>query len=71
MKGWDLTDPFESDRVLRGRLTVDFVGEVIPLILRHVDVRAAAMDWQHFSSNAPFGCPSHPRMVLGACGKSP
>ena len=60
MKGWDLTDPFESDRVLRGQLTVDFVGEVIPLILRHADVRAAAMDWQQFSSNAPFRVPIPP-----------
>ena len=60
MKGWDLSDPFEAYRRLEGQLTVDFVGEEIPLILRHVDVRDAAMDWQRFSSDAPFRVPIPP-----------
>ena len=60
MKGWDLSDPFEAYRRLEGQLTVDFVGEEIPLILRHADVRDAAMDWQRFSSDAPFRVPIPP-----------
>ena len=61
MKGWDLSDPFEAYRRLEGQLTVDFVGEEIPMILRHADVRDAAMDWQRFSSDAPFRVPIPPR----------
>ena len=60
MRGWDLSDPFDAYRRLEGQLTVDFVGEEIPLILRHADVRDAAMDWQRFSSDAPFRVPIPP-----------
>jgi len=33
------------------------MGEKIPMLLRHEDVRRAAKDWQTFSSNAPFRVP--------------
>jgi cytochrome P450 len=50
-------DPFRERRVRDGVLNNDFKGEVIPMILRHADVRDAAKDWEKFSSDAPFRVP--------------
>lgn len=50
-------DPFREKRERDGVLSNDFNGEVIPMILRHKDVRDAAKDWQTFSSDAPFRVP--------------
>jgi cytochrome P450 len=50
-------DPFREKRERDGALSNDFNGEVIPMILRHKDVREAAKDWQKFSSDAPFRVP--------------
>lgn len=50
-------DPFQAKREQDGVLSNDFNGEIIPMILRHKDVRAAAKDWQTFSSDAPFRVP--------------
>ena len=51
------SDPFEKARKEDGVLTCPFQGESLPMILRHADVRAAAKDWQTFSSDAPFRVP--------------
>jgi cytochrome P450 len=50
-------DPFGPDRRAGGVLVVDFQGEPIPMILGHRAVRAAARDWQTFSSDAPGRVP--------------
>jgi cytochrome P450 len=50
-------DPFREAREQRGVLQCDFQGELLPMILRHEDVRRAAKDWQTFSSDAPFRVP--------------
>lgn len=50
-------DGFAEARVGDGVLPQEFEGEQIPLILRHRDVRAAAKDWETFSSDAPFRVP--------------
>jgi len=50
-------DPFREARQKEGILKCPFQGENIPMILRHADVRAAAKDWQTFSSDAPFRVP--------------
>lgn len=50
-------DPFREKRVRDGVLNNDFKGELIPMILRHADVRDAAKDWEKFSSDAPFRVP--------------
>jgi len=50
-------DPFREARRQDGQLTCPFHGENIPVILRHADVRAAAKDWQTFSSDAPCRVP--------------
>jgi cytochrome P450 len=50
-------DPFREARQKDGVLTCPFQGEALPMILRHSDVRAAAKDWQTFSSDAPFRVP--------------
>ena len=57
MSSWDTTDPFAEARAHAGVLDVDFAGERIPLILRYKDVRAAAGDYETYSSNAPFRVP--------------
>ena len=51
------SDPFEKSRKEGGVLTCPFQGENLPMILRHADVRAAAKDWETFSSDAPFRVP--------------
>lgn len=50
-------DPFREERGRSGRLVCPFNHENIPMILRHADVRAAAKDWQTFSSDAPRRVP--------------
>ncbi|RFC41762.1 MAG: hypothetical protein DVB23_003330 [Verrucomicrobia bacterium] len=50
-------DPFHDARVESGVLPCEFQGEVIPMILRHEEVRKAARDWQTYSSDAPFRVP--------------
>src|SRR3954467_726252 len=40
-----------------GLLACEFQGEIMPMILRHEDVRRAAKDWQTFGSDAPFRVP--------------
>jgi cytochrome P450 len=50
-------DSFQEAREKKGTLKCPFQGEEIPMLLRHADVRAAAKDWQTFSSDAPFRVP--------------
>ena len=38
-------------------LQCPFQGELVPMILRHADVREAAKNWKTFSSDAPFRVP--------------
>jgi cytochrome P450 len=51
------SDPFREAREQRGVLQCEFQGELLPMILRHEDVRRAARDWSTFSSDAPFRVP--------------
>ena len=51
------TDPFREARTKCGILKCPFQGENIPMVLRHADVRAAAKDWETYSSGAPFRVP--------------
>ena len=53
----DLTDPFREARKKDGVLQCPFQGEMVPMLLRHADVREAAKDWRTFSSDAPFRVP--------------
>jgi cytochrome P450 len=53
----DIADPFREARGEQGVLGLPTDKEVIPLILRHEDVRKAAKDWKTFSSDAPFRVP--------------
>ena len=53
----NLRDPFREARQKDGVLRCPFQGEMLPMILRHADVREAAKDWQTFSSDAPFRVP--------------
>lgn len=50
-------DPFQEARTKAGMLKCPFQGEMVPMILRHADVREAAKDWKTFSSDAPFRVP--------------
>lgn len=50
-------DPFEKHRPESAILPCEFQGEVVPMILRHEDVRQAAKDWKTFSNDAPFRVP--------------
>lgn len=50
-------DPFRERRNDDGVLPCEFQGEVVPMILRHEDVRRAAKDWKTYSSDAPFRVP--------------
>jgi cytochrome P450 len=52
-----LPDPFRERREKEGVLACEFQGEVVPMILRHEDVRQAAKNWKTFSSDAPFRVP--------------
>ena len=53
----DIPDPFREKRRTDGVLGLPTDKEVIPMILRHEDVRRAAKDWKTFSSDAPFRVP--------------
>lgn len=53
----DFPDPFREARRAGPVLECEFGGEVVPMILRHEDVRRAAKDWKTFSSDAPFRVP--------------
>ena len=53
----DLSDPFREARSKDGVLQCPFQGEMVPMLLRHADVREAAKDWRTFSSDAPFRVP--------------
>lgn len=57
MAAWDTNDPFAQARRAAGVLENDFLGESVPLILRHRDIREAAADFRTFSSDAPFRVP--------------
>jgi cytochrome P450 len=53
----NIPDPFREQRRSDGVLGLPTDKEVIPMILRHEDVRRAAKDWKTFSSDAPFRVP--------------
>ena len=53
----NVPDPFREARKNGGVLKCPFQGEMVPMILRHADVREAAKDWKTFSSDAPFRVP--------------
>jgi cytochrome P450 len=53
----EIHDPFREAREASGVLPCEFQGEVVPMILRHEDVKKAARDWKTYSSNAPFRVP--------------
>ena len=55
--GFGPTDPFKAKREAGPVARFEFQGEQVPMILRHAEVRAAAKDWQAFSSDAPFRVP--------------
>ena len=57
MAGVDFSDPFREAREKGPVLKCPFQGEDVPMILGHADLRAAAKDWQTFSSDAPFRVP--------------
>ncbi|MDB4259847.1 cytochrome P450 [Akkermansiaceae bacterium] len=57
MAGVDFSDPFREAREEGPVLKCSFQGEDVPMILGHADLRAAAKDWQTFSSDAPFRVP--------------
>lgn len=53
----DVPDPFGEPRLSTGVLGLPTDREVIPMILRHEDVRKAAKDWKTYSSDAPHRVP--------------
>ena len=53
----NVPDPFREVRNKERVLKCPFQGEMVPMILRHADVREAAKDWKTFSSDAPFRVP--------------
>jgi cytochrome P450 len=53
----DIPDPFREPRRTSGMQGLPTDQEVIPMILRHADVRKAAKDWKTFSSDAAFRVP--------------
>src|SRR5260221_12255182 len=52
-----LPDSFLEARNKNAVLRCPFQGEMIPMLLRHEDVREAAKDWTTYSSDAPFRVP--------------
>ncbi|MFN6191242.1 MAG: cytochrome P450 [Planctomycetia bacterium] len=52
-----IPDPFREPRRTTGVLGLLTDRDVIPMILRHEDVRKAAKDWHTFSSDAPHRVP--------------
>ena len=67
----DFSDPFEQARQQQGTLLLDLGDETIPLILRFNEVRAAARNWQTFSSDAPFRVPVPAQQELRAWRQLP
>ena len=57
MADWDASDPFAQARREHGVIEGDFLGEKIPLILRYKEVRAAAGDFETYSSDTPYRVP--------------
>lgn len=53
----EIPDPFGEARRTGGVLKFVSEHEELPMVLRHVDVRGAAKDWNVFSSDAPFRVP--------------
>ena len=53
----DIPDPFRDKRRTDGVLGLPSDKEMIPMVLRHEDVRKAAKDWKTFSSDAPRRVP--------------
>jgi cytochrome P450 len=53
----DIPDPFREPRRTTGVLGLPTDREMIPMILRHEDVRKAAKDWKTYSSDAPHRVP--------------
>jgi cytochrome P450 len=53
----EIPDPFREKRRTDGVVGLPSDDEVIPMILRHEDVRKAAKDWKTFSSDAPRRVP--------------
>lgn len=53
----DPFDPFREDREGTGAMTIEVDGEKIVTVLGHRDLKAAARDWETFSSDAPFRVP--------------
>ncbi len=50
-------DPYAADRVASGVASAQIRDQPFTLILRYDDVKAAARDWQHFTSATPFRVP--------------
>lgn len=53
----DIEDPFRAARARCPVHAGEFQGETIPMILRLKEVRAAAKDWETYSSDAPRRVP--------------
>ena len=53
----DIPDPFREARRTPGVLGLPVDGEIIPMILRHEDVRNAAKNCREFSSDAAYRVP--------------
>jgi len=53
----EIPDPFRDPRRQSGVLGLPTDRELIPMILRHDEVRRAAKDWKTFSSDAPYRVP--------------
>jgi cytochrome P450 len=53
----EIPDPFRDPRRQSGVLGLPTDRELIPMILRHEEVRRAAKDWKTFSSDAPYRVP--------------
>ncbi len=52
-----IPDPFKEAKEKGPVLAAEFDGETIPMILKLKDVRAAAKDWETYSSDAPRRVP--------------
>ena len=50
-------DPYADDRRHRGTAEAAIGAQDFTLLLRYADVKAAALDWNHFTSATPFRVP--------------
>lgn len=50
-------DAFKRERAAKHHFVAEIDGEAISMLLTYKGVRAAAKNWQHFSSDAPFRVP--------------